>query len=1311
MSRLQRRHVLSIIAILFLVIFLPVVILLVQQQQETRQRAAEVELPNQTSSILGVADLHADDFESGDMNRWTLTSVEKGNTLEVINQAAKTGTYGLHAATTSLGDSAQLIKSITPTNEIYTRVRIKVLQKAPQKFMQHIFQYGPEGFRTFSFGIRQEEAADPMLFKLTTGGLATNNDTGTTVTLNQWYCVETHTVVNGQNGHTTLWIDGNQVYDKDGNNGSMPIDQIILGTQGQQNITEYYYDDFAADNFNRIGCGPLVPDVGPVRTNVSPQGEQQAGLTSVPLQLTTSVAATCKYDATADKTFDQMANSFSTTNGTNHTATISNVTPQTQYSYSIRCRDQAGKTNTTDEKVWFEVPINKSMVQPLEVNKTVLENDLRASYNSISIYARYIGDDNANNRATFQYRKLGTSEWTQGMEMTPDRRDFVRGNRKLIANTFKNQYRASILMAEPDTSYEVKVTFTDPDSVDGAVQSALVRTKSESFPSSGRTLYVAPATLLNPSDSGDGTKDNPWRSVEAATLQLIPGDTLLFKPGTYTERVYLDRSGEPNNWITIKPEIPLTIEQMKNPAFNAQKVVMDISNTKVSPERRALCGAGNSNKNRCAFIAEANYLYISGFEIINGDKALKVGANPSDEEVHDIVFENSYIHSMDPNAQAGMLNIGDTFGMANLTHDVTIQGNEIVSDRISASGGNIQFNSAPAGGFVVRNNKMYQLNPADGQHGNDCINGLPNFNWYGGFGRDVDIYNNYCNGGTDEGIEIDGFNMNVRVWNNIITRTNLGFSITPVYFGPVYVFRNTYYNPQQFWVNSCIGVKSGEGGTGHVYFYHNTFYLADLGQDEKAIARCGGIKFLAGGSGYSAQTRVEITGGGGTGAKAVARIKNGVINGVYVVDGGKGYTSEPEVKIIDPTGIGSGAQVAIKLGQGSSNGFASNGNEPDAENVFYTNNIIMGYDRAVNHFRANSQAPTMNYNLLSDEENTWSWNGELKQFEIDEDFAKWKDRFYKTYESWKEGSGQEANGLHAKALFQNTKTGDLRLLANSPGVNAGTQLIGFNDSKSAWPANSTPDMGACEQGTSWTDSFSACLGGVSGPVVTNTPTPTPTISITMSPTLTFTPIPTRTPTLTRTPTPPNTTLTPTPTSNGTTSVLRVTLKLHGIGSGGDNVNPDSSGNTTPLTTTRPITIQALDGSGNVVLTKTANIDYRTTSGTFSDSVNTTLATGPYILKIKSPKYLQRIFPGIITVTQGQTTTLPTIDLVAGDVNNDNILNISDYNLIRDCYSDLTLAIDCADETKKQSADITDDGSVNQFDYNLFIRELSVRTGE
>lgn len=208
--------------------------------------------------------------------------------------------------------------------------------------------------------------------------------------------------------------------------------------------------------------------------------------------------------------------------------------------------------------------------------------------------------------------------------------------------------------------------------------------------------------------------------------------------------------------------------------------------------------------------------------------------------------------------------------------------------------------------------------------------------------------------------------------------------------------------------------------------------------------------------------------------------------------------------------------------------------------------------------------------------------------------------------------------------------------------------------------------------------------------------PTPTMGSTITPTAA---LPTATLAPANTPIP------------GSTSVA-VNLLLHGIGKGGDAVNAGSLGNMTPLRPQRTVTVDVYDVQNQLVLSKQGTVTFNATAGNFTGYVDlgTQFTTGLYTVKVKTEQHLRGLVGGIQTLTQGQTTTLSGITLTAGDVNNDNAINIVDYNLIVGCYSDLLPPVSCTTQNKPK-ADITDDGKVNQFDYNLFIRELTNLGGQ
>jgi hypothetical protein len=215
--------------------------------------------------------------------------------------------------------------------------------------------------------------------------------------------------------------------------------------------------------------------------------------------------------------------------------------------------------------------------------------------------------------------------------------------------------------------------------------------------------------------------------------------------------------------------------------------------------------------------------------------------------------------------------------------------------------------------------------------------------------------------------------------------------------------------------------------------------------------------------------------------------------------------------------------------------------------------------------------------------------------------------------------------------------------------------------------------------------------------VTNTPTPSPRPT-----TVPATNTPTRIPTLTPS-------LTPVPNS----TILRLnSVKLHGIGRGGTNANANEVGNENPLRTSRPITIELINSSGNSLPELTGNVIYKPTTGDFGGDIitNNSIPSGSYLVKVKSPGYLKRQLIGIVNVVASTTNTLPNVALVTGDINNDNTLSISDYVILQDCYTEFLPPRNCNDQAKKTSADLTDNGTVNTLDVGLFLRELSVFSG-
>ena len=179
--------------------------------------------------------------------------------------------------------------------------------------------------------------------------------------------------------------------------------------------------------------------------------------------------------------------------------------------------------------------------------------------------------------------------------------------------------------------------------------------------------------------------------------------------------------------------------------------------------------------------------------------------------------------------------------------------------------------------------------------------------------------------------------------------------------------------------------------------------------------------------------------------------------------------------------------------------------------------------------------------------------------------------------------------------------------------------------------------------------------------------------------------------------------------------LTFDILLHGIGSAGDNVNPNGGGGNYNLVhLQRALSVEVIDGNGNVIASNPNGVViFNSQSGSFKGTVDmgTDIPTsGTYGIRVKMAQSLKML--RIQAITVAQTTVVPQMTLVTGDVNNDNAvsINIQDYNILLGCYSDFTPAVDC-DSVRKAEADLTDDGNVNFADLNLFLRELNTTGGQ
>lgn len=120
---------------------------------------------------------------------------------------------------------------------------------------------------------------------------------------------------------------------------------------------------------------------------------------------------------------------------------------------------------------------------------------------------------------------------------------------------------------------------------------------------------------------------------------------------------------------------------------------------------------------------------------------------------------------------------------------------------------------------------------------------------------------------------------------------------------------------------------------------------------------------------------------------------------------------------------------------------------------------------------------------------------------------------------------------------------------------------------------------------------------------------------------------------------------------------------------------------------------------------------KSSGGVYTGTIDMgTLNGGIYTIKIKADKFLQKLVgkdSGRIanTIIAGQTYAVAPTTLINGDTNNDNAVDIQDYNAIISCLG--TSSQSC----NRGAADLDDNGSVGPEDLNIFQRSARVAVGD
>lgn len=126
-------------------------------------------------------------------------------------------------------------------------------------------------------------------------------------------------------------------------------------------------------------------------------------------------------------------------------------------------------------------------------------------------------------------------------------------------------------------------------------------------------------------------------------------------------------------------------------------------------------------------------------------------------------------------------------------------------------------------GTVIRYNDLIG---SDLHRYNDVLEAASNGNrGVGSTGSDSDVYGNLLMFSNDDAMEMDGAQMNTRVYQNRIEQTYCGISTAPMKMGPGYIYRNQITNPGDETERVGTAMKTG-GSSDHwprIYFFNNMF--------------------------------------------------------------------------------------------------------------------------------------------------------------------------------------------------------------------------------------------------------------------------------------------------------------------------------------------------------------------------------------------------------------------------------------------------------------------------------------------------------
>ncbi len=285
-------------------------------------------------------------------------------------------------------------------------------------------------------------------------------------------------------------------------------------------------------------------------------------------------------------------------------------------------------------------------------------------------------------------------------------------------------------------------------------------------------------------DSNPGTEQWPWRSVQRAANTLTAGETVYIKEGTYNERIWVQNSGTPGNFITFA-------------AYPGHTVTID--GTGIPFDWYGLFN-----------VKDKSYIKVSGLRVINSSYwGIYVGGNSNN-----IIIEKNYTYNTASSGIAAWRG-PETVNCS----DIIISGNEI---ELAVNGKQQECISLSGiDRFEVRYNYVHHGSPTQttGGEGIDTKDGCSNGKVYGNC-----VYRTY----NKLGIYVDAWDedsSNIEVFDNIVHDCFEGFAVASEAGGElenIKFYNNLAYNNDTWGI--MVNAWHDDSVLKHGKVINNTFY-------------------------------------------------------------------------------------------------------------------------------------------------------------------------------------------------------------------------------------------------------------------------------------------------------------------------------------------------------------------------------------------------------------------------------------------------------------------------------------------------------